>query len=261
MHIRKNRSWELPDSAVTDESHYLRRREFLRTFGFGLAATAILPATMRAASSGFPDSLNSAYKLDGVKLTPYDSVTTYNNFYEWGLAKDQPSKLANNGWQTEPWTIEIGGLCDKPAKFEVNDLIKAIGGIEQRNYRHRCVEAWSMVIPWDGFPLAKLVALAQPKAEAKFVQFTTFFDPKVCAGQRVERFHLAIHRRSDNRGSDERTRVPRDRHLRQTAQEPERRADSFGRAVEVRIQRCEVARENRFRCGTTKDALESNGAG
>lgn len=188
MHIRKKHSWELPDNAVTDESHYLRRREFLRAFGFGLAATALLPPTLRAASTGFPDTLNSNYKLEGVKLTPYDSVTTYNNFYEWGLAKDQPSKLANKGWQTEPWTIEIGGLCEKPAQFEVNELIKTIGGIEQRNYRHRCVEAWSMVVPWDGFPLAKLVTLAQPKAEAKFVQFTSFYDPKNCEGQRTKNF-------------------------------------------------------------------------
>ncbi len=188
MHIRKHRSWELPDSSVTEELHYFRRREFLRTFGFGLAAAAVLPATMRGASGNFPDSLNSAYKLDGVKLTAIDSVTGYNNFYEWGLAKEEPAKLANQGWKTEPWVIEIGGLCEKPAKFEVNDLVKAMGGIEQRNYRHRCVEAWSMVIPWDGFPLAKLVALAQPKAEAKFVQFTSFYDPKNCEGQRSKNF-------------------------------------------------------------------------
>ena len=101
MHVRKNHSWALPDSAVTDESHYYRRREFLRAFGFGLAATAILPVTIRAASSGFPDSLNAGYKLDGVKLTPEDSITSYNNFYEWGLSKEAPSRLANKGWQTE----------------------------------------------------------------------------------------------------------------------------------------------------------------
>jgi sulfoxide reductase catalytic subunit YedY len=188
MHIRKNRTWKLPDRALTPETHYLQRREFLRTLGLGLAATALLPATIRAASGGFPDSLNPAFKLEGVKLTPLDSVTGYNNFYEWGLAKEDPAKLANQGWKTEPWSVEIGGLCEKPAKFDVNDLIKAMGGIEQRNYRHRCVEAWSMVIPWDGFPLSKLVSLAQPKTEAKFVRFTSFFDPKVCEGQRSTSF-------------------------------------------------------------------------
>ena len=188
MQIHKTRSWELPDSAVTPEADYLRRREFLRVFGLGLAASAFLPPAVRAATAGFPDSLNPAFKLDGVKLTPYDLVTSYNNFYEWGLSKEEPKELANKGWKTEPWTIEIGGLCSKPGKYDVNDLVKIMDGIEQRNYRHRCVEAWSMVVPWDGFRLAKLVALAEPKSEAKYVQFTTFFDPAVCPGQRSKRF-------------------------------------------------------------------------
>ena len=188
MQIHKPRYWELPDSAVTPEADYLRRREFLRVFGLGLSATALLPPAVRAATAGFPDSLNPTFKLDGVKLTPYDLVTSYNNFYEWGLAKEEPKEFANKGWKTEPWTIEIGGLCSKPGKYDVNDLVKIMGGIEQRNYRHRCVEAWSMVVPWDGFPLARLVALAEPKSEAKYVQFTTFFDPAVCPGQRSKSF-------------------------------------------------------------------------
>jgi sulfoxide reductase catalytic subunit YedY len=178
------RAWELPDSAVLPETQYLRRREFLRLVGLGLAGTAVLPMTMRAASAGFPDSLNPSFKLDGVKLTPEDSITSYNNFYEWGFEKNQPKELSNKGWKTEPWTLEIGGLCANPRKIDVNDLIKLVGGIERRNYRHRCVEAWSMVIPWDGFPLAKLVDLAQPKPEAKYVKFTSFFDPEQCPGQR-----------------------------------------------------------------------------
>ena len=188
MQIRKPRSWELPDSVVTPEADYLRRRDFLRVVGLGVAATAIFPATIRAATAGFPDALDPAFKLDGVKLTPYNLITSYNNFYEWGLSKEDPQQLANRGWKTEPWTVEIGGLCAKPARFGVNDLIKAIGGIEQRNYRHRCVEAWSMVIPWDGFPLAKLVAMAEPAAEANFVKFTSFYDPTVCPGQRSNDF-------------------------------------------------------------------------
>ena len=134
------------------------------------------------------DSLDSAYGLPGVKLTRYEDIIGYNNFYEWGLEKGDPKMNANRGWKTEPWTIEIGGLCAKPGKFDVNDLVKAIGGIEQRNYRHRCVEAWSMVIPWDGFALAKLVAMAEPKAEAKYLQFTSFMDPKDCPGQRSQDF-------------------------------------------------------------------------
>lgn len=182
------RSWELPDSMVTPEADYLRRRDFLRKVGLGMVAASFLPENIFAATGGFPGKLNPAYTLEGVKPTPYELVTSYNNFYEWGLSKEEPKELSNQGWKTEPWTIEIGGLCAKPAKFEVNDLIKAMGGIEQRNYRHRCVEAWSMVVPWDGFPLAKLVALAEPKAEAKFVRFTSFLDPEHCPGQKSDRF-------------------------------------------------------------------------
>jgi methionine sulfoxide reductase catalytic subunit len=86
------RAWELPDSAVLLEAYYLLRREFLRLFGYGLAASAVLPVTMRAASAGFPDSVNPSFKLEGVKLTPEDSITSYNNFYEWGVAKADHQK-------------------------------------------------------------------------------------------------------------------------------------------------------------------------
>jgi sulfoxide reductase catalytic subunit YedY len=183
-----HQSWDLPDSAVTPEAYYLRRREFLRVFGLGLAASALLPPEIRAEPSGLNDSLNPSYKLDGVKLTPEDLVASYNNFYEWGLAKDQPKELANRGWKTRPWSVEIGGLCANPRKLDVDELTQLLGPIERRNYRHRCVEAWSMVIPWDGFPLAKLVDFAQPKAEAKYLRFTSFLDPANCPGQRSNDF-------------------------------------------------------------------------
>jgi sulfoxide reductase catalytic subunit YedY len=183
-----HRSRHLPDSAVTPEAYYLRRREFLRVFGLGLAASALLPARIRAESDAFKDSVNPSYKLDGIKLTPEDLVTSYNNFYEWGLAKDQPKELANRGWKTRPWSIEISGLCANSRKIEIDELIRLLGPLETRNYRHRCVEAWSMVIPWDGFPLAKLIDFAQPKPEAKYVKFTSFFDPTNCPAHRGKDF-------------------------------------------------------------------------
>ena len=179
--------WDISDSAVTPEAYYLRRREFLRVFGLGLAASALLPPGIRAEPSGLNDSLNPSYKLDGLKLTPEDLITSYNNFYEWGLAKDQPKDLANR-WKTRPWSLEIGGLCSNPRKIDVDQLIGLLSPIERRNYRHRCVEAWSMVIPWDGVPLAKLVDLAQPKSEAKYARFTSFLDPANCPGQRSNDF-------------------------------------------------------------------------
>jgi sulfoxide reductase catalytic subunit YedY len=103
----------------------------LRLVGYGLGAAVILAVTMRAASAGFPDSLNPSFKLDGVKLTLENSITSYDNFYEWGFAKEQPKELSNKGWKTEPWSIEIGGLCTNPRKIDVNDLIKLVGGIER----------------------------------------------------------------------------------------------------------------------------------
>lgn len=178
------RSWELPDSAVTSEADYLRRRDFLRVFGFGLAATALLPVGFPADAADLHESVNPAFKLDGVKLTAEELVTSYNNFTEWGMAKDEPKDLANRGWNTVPWTLEVGGLCTNPIKTDIAELVRLVGGIERRNYRHRCVEAWSMVIPWDGFPLSKLVALAKPNAEAKYVKFVSFFDPVHSAAQR-----------------------------------------------------------------------------
>jgi sulfoxide reductase catalytic subunit YedY len=175
----------LPDSAVTPEANYLRRREFLRVFGLGLAASALLPQGIWAASTGFPDSINPAFKLDGVKLTPEDSITSYNNFYEWGFAKEQPKELANRGWKTEPWSLEIGGLCANPAKINVGELTKLAGGIERRNYRHRCVEAWSMVIPWAGFQLSELIKRCEPTSKAKYMEFYTLYDPNQMPGVRV----------------------------------------------------------------------------
>jgi len=180
--------WQLPEAAVTPEKDYLGRREFLRLAGLGSVALALFPSNFEAATGGFPNSLNPAFKLDGVKLTPEDLVTSYNNFYEWGFSKDEPKQLANKGWKTEPWKIEVTGLCENPLTMDVNDLIKTVGGIERRNYRHRCVEAWSMVIPWDGFPLSKVLDLAQPKPEAKYVKFTSFYDPTNCPGQRSKEF-------------------------------------------------------------------------
>ena len=183
-----HREWNLPDSAVTPQAYYSRRREFLRVFGLGLAASALLPPGLRAEPSGLNDSLNPSYKLDGVKLTPEDLITSYNNFYEWGLSKDQPKELANRGWKTRPWSVEIGGLCANARKLDVDELLQLVGPIERRNYRHRCVEAWSMVIPWEGFALTNLVEFAQPKPDAKYVKFTSFFDPTNCPGQRSNDF-------------------------------------------------------------------------
>jgi methionine sulfoxide reductase catalytic subunit len=194
MLIRTPQDWALPESAVTPEKDYRQRpreagdlparRDFLKTLGLGLAGAALLPRGLSAATAGFPAKENAAFPPGALKVTPYELITSYNNFYEFGTDKSDPKPNANKGWKTEPWTVEIAGLCRNPTKIDVNDLVGKMGGIEQRVYRHRCVEAWSMVVPWDGFPLAKLIAFADPLPEAKFVKFTTVLDPKNIPGQR-----------------------------------------------------------------------------
>ena len=190
MNIRTPKEWELPESTVTDESIYrLRnRRDFIKTVGVGLAGAAIGTRGLLATTAGFPDKENPLYPASALKPTAYNFITSYNNFYEFGTDKGDPVVYANKGWKTDPWTVEITGLVRAPAKFSVNDLVAKLGGIEQRVYRHRCVEAWSMVVPWDGFPLAKLVALADPKPEAKYLKFTSFLDPKNAVGQKDSHF-------------------------------------------------------------------------
>ena len=189
MLIRSPHDWELPESAVTPERDYtLRpRRDFLKALGYGaagLAGAALTSRDLLATTAGFPTTVNADYRDPALKPTAYELITSYNNFYEFGTDKADPKPNANKGWKTEPWTVEIGGLINNPLKIDANDLVAKMGGAEQRVYRFRCVEAWSMVIPWDGFPLSKLIKLADPKPEAKFVTFTTFNDPKNVPGQR-----------------------------------------------------------------------------
>ena len=183
MLIRSPKDWELRESAATPEKVYRlsHRREFLKTLG--LAGAAFAARDLLAATAGFPSKVNADFRDPALKPTSYDVITSYNNFYEFGLDKADP-KPNSVGWKTDPWTVELAGLCNAPMKMDVNDLVTQLGGAEQRVYRHRCVEAWSMVVPWDGFALAKLVALAAPKAEAKFVKFTSVHDPKNIPGQR-----------------------------------------------------------------------------
>jgi sulfoxide reductase catalytic subunit YedY len=180
----------MPESAVTAEGVYRgrTRRDFLRLAGTGIAGSLASGPLLRAATAGFPARDNPTFAGEGLKVTPFDLATSYNNFYEFGMDKGDPKENANDGWKPEPWSVEIGAMAGNPGKWDVNDFVTKMGGIEQRVYRHRCVEAWSMVIPWDGFPLAKLVAFAQPKAGARFIQFTSFLDPKHAVGPRDSSF-------------------------------------------------------------------------
>jgi sulfoxide reductase catalytic subunit YedY len=190
MFIGRPRPGSLPESAATPESVYRSRRRFLHRLGLGLAGISSGSALVRASTAaGTPFSRYSP-ELAGAGLTPtpFELISSYNNFYEFGTDKESPRRLANRGWKTRPWTVAIGGLVARPLTLDVDDLIARCGGLEQRVYRFRCVEAWSMVVPWDGFPFAAVFNLVEPKAEARYVQFTTFLDPANAPGQRSRSF-------------------------------------------------------------------------
>jgi sulfoxide reductase catalytic subunit YedY len=201
MRIHLPKTWELPESAATPEGEYRgrSRRDFLKTLGAGAAGAFVGRPRLAAALAGLPAVPNPSFAGADLKVTSYQLITGYNNFYEFGQDKGDPRIYANEGWKSEPWSVEIAGpLAGNPGKWDVEALVKKLGGVEQRVYRHRCVEAWSMVIPWDGFALAKLVKFADPKPGAHFIKFTSFLDPGDAPGQRdgdywpyVEGLHLA----------------------------------------------------------------------
>ncbi len=162
---------DLRYSDVTPKELYLNRRRFLAAGSAALGALA-LPPTSNAASLSFS---KSSYTVDE-KLTPKDDVTHYNNYYEFGTGKEEPARYANT-LITSPWTVEFGGMVNKPQKLDITSIIK-IAPLEERIYRHRCVEAWSMVIPWIGLPLSAVLKQVDPKPGAKYVAFQTLHDPK-----------------------------------------------------------------------------------
>ena len=185
MWIRKKHSWDIPESEVTDYQVYLNRRQFINGAA-GLAAASAMPLSFAAKAptgEAFTDLQQSDFSTEE-KTTTYESITTYTNFYEFGTDKESPSALAADfPDRSEPWMITVDGECDKPGKYDYSELIKNQTFVE-RIYRLRCVEGWSMVIPWVGFPLAEILKQAQPNSKAKFVEFTTLYDPEQMPGQR-----------------------------------------------------------------------------
>ena len=174
----------IPSSEMTDERLYWQRREFIRAAG--LAALGVATAGVdlvraepqRAAS--LPNVTPGPFGTSEAR-TPYEDVTTYNNFYEFGTDKASPARNAGS-LRTSPWTVRVDGECRRQGNFPLDDLVKP-QALEERVYRLRCVEGWSMVIPWVGFPLRALIERAEPNPKAKFVEFTTLLDPRQMPGQ------------------------------------------------------------------------------
>ena len=180
------KSTGIPSSEITPRGaylEYLSRRRFLKA---AAAAGAAALGADRLASFASPRDVFAGTKLEtvhspltttGEQLTTFDDITHYNNFYEFGVDKGDPAKNAG-GLPTRPWSVKVEGLVTKPLTFDIDDLLK-LHPLEERVYRHRCVEAWSMVIPWVGYSLSELIKQCQPLATAKYVQFLSYFDRHV----------------------------------------------------------------------------------
>jgi methionine sulfoxide reductase catalytic subunit len=171
---------DIPSSEVTSEKDYLGRRQFIRDAGLGAAALVLSPAALAACSRGMDESDGEVQQQEAANS--YEEVTNYNNFYEFGTDKSDPA--ANSGpFKPLPWTVKVDGLCKKPGDWSFEDLVKP-HKIEDRTYRLRCVEGWSMVIPWQGIPLGDMLKRFEPLPSAKYVAFTTVVRPSEMIGQR-----------------------------------------------------------------------------
>ena len=183
----------IPSSEITPKATFLNRRNFLAGAAIASAVAATGVALRDLADLVDPSFTAQANaKIDGLqkspfstteKETPYKDVTNYNNFYEFSTDKYEPADLAKN-FKTRPWTVTIDGLVKKKQVLDVDTIMK-MASPEERIYRHRCVEGWSIVVPWVGFSLSELIKRADPLPKAKFVEFTTLYDPKQMPGQRT----------------------------------------------------------------------------
>jgi len=191
MLIRRRRGWELPEGMATPESVYHDRRRLMQGAAAGTLALATAPFFPgRAAGAADPDgdptaglypvARNERYAIDR-PLTREREATTYNNFFEFGSHKS--ISRAAQALPIRPWTVVLDGAVEKEQTVGIDDLIRRMP-LEERVYRHRCVEAWAMAVPWSGFPFAKLVEFARPLSSAKYVRMETFADPTVASGQR-----------------------------------------------------------------------------
>ncbi len=175
-------------SEITPRNLYLNRRKFLAGAAMAGAAAAtglglremVSPSTTALAGNKIDGIQKSAFSTTEL-ITPYKDVTNYNNYYEFSTDKDGPAKLAQK-FRTRPWKVKIDGQVDKKQELDVDSILK-IAPPEERIYRHRCVEGWSIVVPWVGFSLSELIKRANPTSKAKFVEFTTVFDPGQMPGQ------------------------------------------------------------------------------
>ena len=225
------KSWE-----ITSESNYRNRRQFIRDAGLvigGGVLAGTLPQGARADGRDL-DTVPGPYSTDE-EPSSWQDVTTYNNFYEFGTGKEDPYQNAGD-FVASPWSVKISGECDKPGEYAFEDIMTP-HTLEDRIYRHRCVEAWSMVVPWVGFPLGDLLKRFEPRPDAKFVSFKTLHDPKRMPGQKREVLRWPYREGLTIAEAMHPLTPDGSGHLRQSTSQPERCTAAPGGAVEVWFQR------------------------
>jgi methionine sulfoxide reductase catalytic subunit len=181
--VQREQANQIHPSEITPENVYLNRRAFIRiasAAGIGLASSVVFPQLLLG-QDRWPQGKKGPFDVDE-EVNTFKDITTYNNFYEFGVDKSDPSENAG-GFHPKPWTVRIEGEIKKPATYNLDDIVKP-SKIEDRIYRHRCVEGWSMVIPWRGFALADLIKRIEPTSRAKYVAFETVFRPEEMPGQK-----------------------------------------------------------------------------
>ena len=196
-----SKKWKVPERQITPESVYSNRREFLQLMGFtGLGIAEALFASPSLAQVNLFGLKSPSEKKLNTKFDPLSSykrnvnyrvnrgitketvALTYNNFYEFTSIKEGVWQLIHR-FKSRPWEINISGLVEKPGTYDIDDFMKSYS-MEERTYRHRCVETWAMVVPWIGFPMSDLIKKVQPRSDARYIRFTSFLDPEVAPGQK-----------------------------------------------------------------------------
>ncbi len=172
----KKKYMEIPYSEVTPKSLYISRRKFIADLPAAFLGVRELLSPSATAQAGISfGNLSKSPLSTGEKPTPAEDVTTYNNFYEFGTEKYQPSRLAKT-FRTSPWMVSVEGDVARPRRFSIEEILK-LAPLEERIYRHRCVEGWSIVVPWIGYSLSALLKQVEPASKAMFVSFETYYDP------------------------------------------------------------------------------------
>jgi len=185
--IKRRKGWEIPESLITPEALVFRRRDFLKAAGaaailapLGACGDDMLPAESDPSAGLYPFKRNDAYTVDR-PISNESIVTSYNNYYEFGSSKNIVRRAQR--LRLRPWEIAIEGLVERPIKVDIDTLMKAMP-LEERLYRHRCVETWSFAAPWSGFPMSALLDYCKPTSQATYVVMQTFLDPEIAEGQR-----------------------------------------------------------------------------